>query len=72
MWLCMTPTYTQILFTIAVFQYVIKDMVVCCFIVGKILLISYLPYFCPHDKAICDCPHYNGMRAYVLSPFSCV
>ena len=47
----MTPTYSQILFTIAVFQYVIKDMVVCCFIIGKKLLISYLPYYTEKERA---------------------
>ena len=49
MWLCMTPTCSKILFTIAVFQYVIKDLVICCFIISKILLRSYLPQFSPHD-----------------------
>ena len=43
MWLCMTPTYSQTLFTVAVFQYLIKDLIICCFIISKILLRSYLP-----------------------------
>lgn len=56
------PTYNQILFKITAFKYVIKDMVICCFlfvcfIIGLILLMNYLPFVSPQDYKIHNCIH---------------